>query len=173
MRAAGGEGRLGGMDLRGCATSLWILAALHLPGLVPAIDAPGGVGCPEEERRIVVDDVPRGRLPLLLCPAEVGPRATSAPEGHAALLVGRRVDLNRATEEELAALPGIGPGLAFRIAADREERGPFSSLQDLGRVKGIGAAKLRAIEGLATASGDSPRRGGHAAACKESEALAP
>ncbi|MBV7412146.1 helix-hairpin-helix domain-containing protein [Dermabacteraceae bacterium TAE3-ERU27] len=55
------------------------------------------------------------------------------------------VDLNSAGEQQLTALPGIGPALAKRIVADREKNGPFRSVASLTRVKGIGkklAAKL-------------------------------
>ena len=50
------------------------------------------------------------------------------------------VDLNRATAEELDALPGIGPGLAQRIVAFREERGGFRAPEELATVPGIGLA---------------------------------
>ncbi len=49
-----------------------------------------------------------------------------------------RLDLNTATDVELNALPGIGPRLAERIAADRQANGPFKSIEDLQRVQGIG-----------------------------------
>lgn len=49
-----------------------------------------------------------------------------------------RLDVNSATDVELNALPGIGPRLAERIAADREANGPFKSIEDLQRVHGIG-----------------------------------
>lgn len=51
---------------------------------------------------------------------------------------GRRVDLNRAGAEELAALPGIGPALAERIVEDRAKNGRFRGVDDLARVPGIG-----------------------------------
>lgn len=54
-----------------------------------------------------------------------------------------KLDINRATEAELCVLPGIGPALAQRIIADREANGPFSSVDDLDRVRGIG---LKTIE---------------------------
>lgn len=53
-----------------------------------------------------------------------------------------RLDVNQATLGELVHLPGIGPALAERILADRAENGPFRNLDDLGRVRGIGAVKL-------------------------------
>ena len=58
------------------------------------------------------------------------------------------VDINRASEDELRALPGIGAVLASRIVEARERDGPFASLDDLRRVRGLGRAKL---EKLATA----------------------
>ena len=48
------------------------------------------------------------------------------------------VDLNRATEEELAALPGIGTVLAGRIVEYRTRRGDFASAEELMCVEGIG-----------------------------------
>lgn len=51
------------------------------------------------------------------------------------------VNINTASESELDSLPGVGPAMAKRIVAERE-RSPFSSVDDLLRVKGIGPAKL-------------------------------
>lgn len=58
-----------------------------------------------------------------------------------------RVSLNTASETELTQLPGIGPALARAIVAHRSAHGPYRTLEDLGRVRGIGAATLRALEG--------------------------
>jgi competence protein ComEA len=49
-----------------------------------------------------------------------------------------RVDVNRATWIEWTQLDGIGDGLARRIVEDRRQNGPFRSIDDLQRVKGIG-----------------------------------
>lgn len=64
-----------------------------------------------------------------------------------------RVDLSTASVDELALLPEIGPALAARIVADRGQRGPFASVDDLGRVEGIGErtiAQLRAVARVST-----------------------
>ncbi len=53
-----------------------------------------------------------------------------------------QVDVNTATWIEWAQLDGIGEKLAKRIVADRTEHGPFQSVEDLRRVKGIGAKTL-------------------------------
>ena len=55
------------------------------------------------------------------------------------------VDLNAADVSGLEALPGVGPVLAVRIVAHREENGPFTSVEDLLDIPGIGEAKLAAM----------------------------
>jgi competence protein ComEA len=55
---------------------------------------------------------------------------------------GGGIDLNSATVAELEALPGVGPVLAKRIVAHRDERGPFRTIEDLLDVPGIGESKL-------------------------------
>lgn len=72
---------------------------------------------------------------------------------------GGPVDLDRATVEELDALPRIGPALAARIVADRAARGAFGSLEAFGRVRGVGPAMLRQLAPLVTFSA-APRLDG-------------
>lgn len=55
------------------------------------------------------------------------------------------IDLNSATVEQLDTLPGVGPSTAAAIVDDRRQHGPFKSVDDLGRVRGIGPAKLAAL----------------------------
>ena len=52
------------------------------------------------------------------------------------------IDVNTADLETLDKLSGIGPALAERIIAYREEHGPFQKPEDLLEVKGIGEATL-------------------------------
>jgi competence ComEA-like helix-hairpin-helix protein len=79
--------------------------------------------------------------------------AERARRGATPLTRGERVDLDRASGEEIARLPRIGPGLAGRIVADREARGPFGSLSGLDRVPGIGPSVLDAVKPHAAFSG--------------------
>lgn len=60
------------------------------------------------------------------------------------------VDLNRASVEELTRLPGVGSVLAARIVEVRERDGPFTSLDDLRRVRGLGRAKLEKLTAAIT-----------------------
>lgn len=64
-----------------------------------------------------------------------------------------RIDVNAANEAELTLLPGIGPALAARIVTDREQHGPFATLDDLQRVRGIGPVTVEQIADLAVAGG--------------------
>ena len=59
-----------------------------------------------------------------------------------------RVDLNRADRAQLEGLPGIGPVLAERIIAWREEHGPFVSAEQIMDVEGIGEGKYADIKDL-------------------------
>lgn len=58
------------------------------------------------------------------------------------------LDLNLASAQELALLPGIGETLAERILGYRMENGGFSSVDELLEVDGIGEKKLAAIREL-------------------------
>jgi competence protein ComEA len=52
------------------------------------------------------------------------------------------LDLNRAIQQQLEAVPGIGPVMAKRIIDYRSTNGLFSSYEDLKKVGGLGAAKV-------------------------------
>lgn len=55
------------------------------------------------------------------------------------------VDLNTATEEELDALPGVGPVTAAAIIAWRTANGTFANVDQLADVDGIGPARLEKL----------------------------
>ena len=55
------------------------------------------------------------------------------------------IHINSATPSELEQLPGVGPVLAGRIAAYRDENGPFATVEDLLDVSGIGEGKLETL----------------------------
>jgi competence protein ComEC len=73
-------------------------------------------------------------------------RARPRPDGEV-LPAGRRINVSRATQAELEALPGIGPMITRRIIEGR----PYRSVDDLGRVKGIGRKRREEIRPLVTA----------------------
>lgn len=65
--------------------------------------------------------------------------------GSGAAAVPGPVDLNAATAEELEGLPGVGPAIAAAIVEHRERHGPFTSVDGLLEVRGIGPARLEQL----------------------------
>lgn len=60
------------------------------------------------------------------------------------------VNINTAGPQELERLPGVGPAMAARIVEHRRKNGPFSSVDDLDGVQGIGPSKMEALRDLVT-----------------------
>lgn len=67
-----------------------------------------------------------------------------------------KVNLNTATVEQLASLPGVGPSLAARIVEYRTKNGGFKNANELMNVKGIGEKSFGKLEAHITA-GDAPK----------------
>ena len=83
------------------------------------------------------------------------PTVTVAAETatHAAPTEPGILNINTASSEQLQTLPGIGPVIADRIVAYRDEFGLFESVGELMNVSGIGEKKLEAIWDLVTMGG--------------------
>lgn len=62
--------------------------------------------------------------------------------------IDTRININTASASELQRLPGIGPALAARIIEYREAWGPFSTIEDIMEVSGIGPRKFEDIKDL-------------------------
>ncbi len=81
-----------------------------------------------------------GGAPFTVLPTTASP-TTSA---------GNRVDINTATVAQLDALPGISPTVAQNIVNYRSENGPFSTIEDIMNVPGIGPATFDTIKNSIT-----------------------
>ncbi|PZF28754.1 ComEA family DNA-binding protein [Curtobacterium sp. MCLR17_045] len=101
--------------------------------------------------RLYVPRVGQQEVPEALGPmadgAAAGPTATAgAGSGGGSAGTGGEesavVDLNTADQAVLETLPGIGPGLAGRIIAWRDEHGRFTAVEDLLDVSGIGDVRF-------------------------------
>ena len=62
----------------------------------------------------------------------------------------RIVNINTASERELQTLPKIGPRTASLIIEHRTRNGPFTSLEELTAVRGIGSKTLDRLRPLIT-----------------------
>jgi competence protein ComEA len=88
---------------------------------------------------------------MLLAPVSV-PAAEQktgkeSPAAVAAKTAAQKVDLNRASREDLIAIPGIGPRMAQAIVDLRAKRGSFARIEDLLEVTGIKDKKLASLAG--------------------------
>lgn len=118
-----------------------------------AVAAAGGAG-PNADldavnlARVLVD----GEQVYLPAPGESVP-ATSGQGGGAATgsgVAAALINLNQASAAELEELPGIGPSLAARIVAWREEHGGFQDVAELDEVSGIGPSLMAQLTPLVT-----------------------
>ncbi|MBZ4398134.1 helix-hairpin-helix domain-containing protein [Myxococcus sp. AB025B] len=108
-------------------------------------DSRSALDCPPEAVRIRADGV-----------ATCG--EGEEPTGAAALALGRRLDLNVATAEELALLPGVGASLARALVEARDAAGGFRSWEAVDEVPGVGEARLKTLQ-AATVLGSPPDAG--------------
>jgi competence protein ComEA len=74
-----------------------------------------------------------------------GSYGVAAMPGAKLVTLGLPVDLNRATSEDLDAIPGLGPALAQRIVDYRQAHGPFKKIEDLQEVSGISPESLQKL----------------------------
>lgn len=120
----------------------------------------GAVPSPENPDPLRSQVIAPGQSVLGVSPvpgAPGGPGAAPAPGGAGAPPAagggagpGDAVNLNTADETTLEKLPGVGPATAAAIVAHRDTHGPFTSVEQLLEVDGIGPGKLDKIRDKAT-----------------------
>ncbi len=96
------------------------------------------VSPPEAAASSIASDAP----PSLVLPK------TSGKGGHSNKMTagsGEQIALNTATAEQLERLPGVGPSMAGRILAYRQQAGGFGKSEDLMQVVGLGPKKFAKI----------------------------
>ena len=79
-----------------------------------------------------------------------GPAPACTPAGAGPACPAPLLDLNLASAAALDSLPGIGPARAASIVQYRASHGPFRSVEDLGRVSGMGPAALARVRDRVT-----------------------
>jgi competence protein ComEA len=126
------------VEITGAVSRPGVHAFPHPPTLLEALKTAGGapIAVPANPTLasgslIDIDQAGRYRLGRMASPR--------------LLTLGLAINLNAATQEDLEALPGIGPVLAERIIAHRITHGPFRRIEDLQGVSGIGPKNLEHI----------------------------
>ena len=114
-----------------------------------AVEAAGGLLSEADTSQMnLAAGLSDGQKVLVPARAEEG-AAAAAPGGGTASQTdaGSLVNINLATADQLQALSGVGEATARAIVEDREAHGPFSSVEDLMRVSGIGQKKFDKLKG--------------------------
>jgi competence protein ComEA len=88
--------------------------------------------------------VSAGSAAILSTPGHPTSRGSAASAGARTVETKARglININRASQEELTALKGIGPALAKSIVEYRQKNGLFRNVEDLLQIRGIGPKKL-------------------------------
>ena len=94
-----------------------------------------------------------GRLTYLPAPSPALLEAETNQRSNNKLAYSGRLNINDATSEELSLLPHIGPKRAAAIIRERAQNGCFATLEDLARVRGIGAKSIENLANYLEASG--------------------
>ncbi len=121
---------------------------VHLPEgarVTDAIEAAGGALTTADLKRInLARKLGDGEQVHVPAPGEPILSGAFGPTVAAASAAGSStpVNLNSASAQELESLPGVGPVLAQRILDWRVAQGRFSSVEELGEVRGIGEKLL-------------------------------
>ena len=155
--SSGGAGNAGLEE----ALIVYVSGAVHNPGvyrlqpgqrLADALSAAGGATNDanvdavnlalrvQDEKQYHIPRVGETPPPVASLTGESGTTTASSCRG--------LIDLNAASSTQLDTLPGIGPELANRIVAHREQNGPFAPVEQITEVSGIGPATFEKIREL-------------------------
>jgi len=156
-------GLLAGSLLGGLAIEAWHRRAPALldrlesePSRVAVVAGPARPRAPVAS---LAPPVPRPSRPRRSSGAEREARGEPRSPETAPPSAERPVDLDRATVDDLTRLPGIGPRLAARILARRDDLGGrFPSFDDFASVPGLGARRASHLRPLIHVAGEAPRQ---------------
>lgn len=138
------------VDVSGAVATPSVVTLAEGSRVADAIDAAGGA-LPEADlaqlnRAARLTDGEKVHVPITGEQA-AGAAGTATDSVETGAVTQQLININTATEAELDVLPGVGPSTAEAIVADREENGPFSTIEDLMRVSGIGEKKFEKLAG--------------------------
>lgn len=134
-----------------------VVGAVRRPGLYRLVDGSrvadaverAGGATARAELALINLAAPLADGAQIVVPSRVA-AGPGSPEPAGAQPPGGKVSLSRATEQELDALPGIGPTTAKKIVEYRREHGAIASVDELDAVPGIGPTRLDQLRELVT-----------------------
>lgn len=146
-------------DLRFLGVGLLICASLlATQWRITAGLTPAPVAVHRGQAVVPARSLPQGHSnPKIPVAATTALAAVTLPDSQTSSLF--QVEMNEADWVAWSQLDGIGEKLAQRIVADREQQGPFQSIEDLLRVKGIGPKTLARLRPHLRLSPTNPSAG--------------
>ncbi len=78
-------------------------------------------------------------------PGAIQPSVSARPTAKQAFLLGKRIDINKASWQEISELPGISDPVARAVVEARGRLGGFRAPEDLLSVRGIKEKRLKKI----------------------------
>jgi competence protein ComEA len=135
------------VHLTGAVTSPGVYTLPDGGRLQDAVSAAGGLAKEADQERVNLAtrlrDGEQYHIPRLGAAPDQTPGLVAPP-------ASTLVNLNTASAEQLATLPGIGATRAQAIVAYRQQQGPFQRVEDLLAVSGIGPSTLERLRSLVT-----------------------
>lgn len=129
--------------------SLTLPAGMMIKWLRSGEGAAGGIRPVFDYTRSDSEFFARSRASALDSSVEEAPPSLP-PRAPKQALSPQSININSAPKAELLRLPGIGESYAARIVEYRQKSGPFASIEDLLKVRGIGPKRLRRIRPFVT-----------------------
>ncbi len=131
--------------------TVYVSGEVNTPGLVElkagsrigeAVEACGGFTALADKSGVNLAQKAEDGMQINIQPRREETQTAGTASSSAPVNENSIIHLNTAAKEELDTLPGIGPAMADRIIAYRQENGSFKSIEEIKNVKGIGEAKF-------------------------------
>ena len=147
------------VDVVEAAKGATAMADLEAVNLAVRVEDEGYYFIPDKEPKPATDarpqvqpaSEPTPRVPVLAADPSTGELPAASKDATEESQPGQElVNVNTADQAKLETLPGIGPARAQAIIAYRDQNGPFSAIEEITAVSGIGQGILENLQQLVT-----------------------